>query len=85
MVTETWLRDRPELDSDLYDLEMGANLKAITLNRLPNNVGVAHGGVAVFYKKNVGNFRRIKFDNPELLPVVVTLQGTARKVVIVVA
>ena len=52
VVTETWLKDGPELDSDLKDLEFGAGLGSVVLNRPPNNrTGLFHGGVAIFYKK----------------------------------
>ena len=52
VVTETWLKVERDFDKDLLDLKHGVGISALTLNRAPNpNTGVAHGGVAVLYKK----------------------------------
>ena len=87
VVTETWLKDGPALEQDLQDLELGAGIKALTLNRPPNPVtGLAHGGVAVLFKKRIGNFKVFDFPNPdayEVLPVVGTITGTSRKMVVI--
>ena len=89
IVTETWFREGPELDIDLHELEMGTNIKAITLNRPPNQrTGVSHGGGAFFYRKSIGGFKKIKIDNPdsfEVLPVVSSLSGTSRKLAVIAA
>ena len=89
IVTETWFKDCPELDQRLSDLERGFGLCSLTRNREPNPLtGVAHGGVAVIYKKTMGKFKSIDFPNPEnyeVLPVVGSLMGTARKMVVVAA
>ena len=83
------MKDGHELDKDLRDLELGASLKAHTFNRPPNpTTGVCHGGVAVFYKKTVGSFKKIPLQNPdsfEVLPLVGSLRGSARKIVIIAA
>ena len=89
IITETWLKDSPQLDQDLADLEQGAGLSAILLNRAPNpTTGVSHGGVAVIYKKRIGNFKRISVSNPnnfEVLPVIGSLRGSSRKIVVIAA
>ena len=89
IVTETWFRDGPDLDPALSDLDLGAGISSITLNREPNQqTGVAHGGVALLYKKKIGNFKKIDFPNPEkyeVLPVVGSLKGQSRKIVLVAA
>ena len=88
VVTETWFKDGRKLDDDLSDLELGAGLACVTLNRDPNPAtGVAHGGVAVLSRKAVGSFKKIDsgIDNPEcfeVLPVIGNLRGTVRKIVI---
>ena len=52
IITETWFKDGPDLDRGLSDLELGAGISSIVLNREANQAtGVAHGGVAVMYKK----------------------------------
>ena len=66
VVTETWLRDGLALDEDLRDLELGAGLGALVLNRRPNpRTGVAHGGVGIFYRKAIGTFKPLSLPNPE--------------------
>ena len=89
VVTETWLKDGPELEQDLLDLEGGAGLSALTLNRDPNPLtGVAHGGVAIIWRKSIGSFKRIPLGlaNPEkfeVLPTVGSLRGSSRKLVVI--
>ena len=88
VVTETWLKDGPELDHDLADLELAAGISTLTLNRPPNLAGVAHGGVAVLHRKSMGNFKKIPVPNPdnfEVLPVIGTMSGTSRKIVVIAA
>ena len=86
IITETWFKDGPDLDQELSDLELGAGIGSVVLNREPNaTTGVAHGGVAVLYKKRIGSFKKIDFPNPdkfEVLPVVGSLKGQARKIVV---
>ena len=86
VITETWLKDSPELDQDLRDLEEGAGISSVTLNRLPNHLGVSHGGVAVLTRKGMGNFKKINVPNPdsfEVLPVIGSVIGSARKLVVI--
>ena len=86
VVTETWLKDGPELVHDLAELEQAAGIGAFTRNRAPNESGVAHGGVAVFFRKKLGNFKEIEISNPdnfEVLPVIGTISGTSRKIIVV--
>ena len=57
IITETWFKDGTDLDRDLSDLELGAGIASVVLNREPNaSTGVAHGGVAVLYKKKNRQF-----------------------------
>ena len=89
IITETWLKDGQDLEQNLSDLEHGAGLSLIPLNREPNPAtGVAHGGVAVVYRKKVGSFKKIDFPNPhgyEVLPVVGSIRGSSRKLVVIAA
>ena len=86
VVTETWFRDGPALDEDLSDLEHATGLAALTLNRPPNpNTGVSHGGVAVFFKKSFASFKKVQIPNPdnfEVLPLIGTMRGSSRKIVV---
>ena len=89
VITETWLKNGAHLDQDLLDLERGAGIGSLALNRDPNpNTGVAHGGVAVFFRSSVFSFEVFRFENPhkfEILPAVSTIRGSARKLVVVAA
>ena len=86
IVTETWFKDGQLLTDLTSDLELGAGIGMVTRNRDPNpQTGVAHGGVAVLFKKNIGSFKKIDIPNPdsfEVLPVIGTLMGTSRKMVV---
>ena len=87
IVTETWLKSGVELDLDLRDLEDGTGIAGFCLNRDPNpRTGVAHGGVAVFYKKSLGNMKVVDINNPEkfeILTVAGSIRGSARKIGII--
>ena len=89
VVTETWLKSGPGLERDLDDLEKGADVLPLTKNRDPHpTTGVCHGRVAVMYKKRIGRFKEIDFDNPdefEVLPTIGSIMGTCRKLVVVTA
>ena len=73
MVTETWLADGEPLERDVADLAHGAGLGLIHRNRAPNVHGVAHGGVAVVYRKNACNMTNIELTNPDGFEVLATL------------
>ena len=88
VITETWLKDGDALSEDLKDLEMGAGISSLVLNRAPNSRGVSHGGVGIFYKNTLGSFKKISLANPEkfeILPSIATIKGSARKLVVVAA
>ena len=53
-------------------------------NRPPNNRGVAHGGVAIFFKKSRLELKTFKMHNPdsyEVITLVGKISGLARKIV----
>ena len=89
IVTETWFRDGPDLDQDLLDLQLATGIGSIALNRPPNpTTGISYGGIAVFYRKRLGNFKRKPVANPdnfEVLPVIGSLSGCSRKLIVVAA
>ena len=89
VITETWLKDGVPLDDDLRDLEIGAGLGSLVLNRKPNpRTGDSHGGVGIFYRKAIGNFKPVPLFNPdcfEVLPSIATIKGSARKLVVMAA
>ena len=86
-VTETWLSDGQSLDEDKQDLFLGAGLSMLCKNRPKNsNSNTSYGGVAIFYREDVCNFKEITFpnqDNYEVLTAVGTMVGHVRKVVAV--
>ena len=84
VVTETWLADGEPLEKDVSDLACGAGLGMIYKNRRPNARGVAHGGVAVIYRKNACNLKEIDITNSEnfeVLPTVGNIPGYKEKLV----
>ena len=89
VVTETWFREGDDLREDLRELELGTDIASITRCRDPNaSTGVAHGGVAIMYKKRIGTFKEISITNPEkyeVLPAIGTLRGSSRKMLVIAA
>lgn len=85
VVTETWLKDLEEGAGLVWS---GAGLCTLTLNRFLNpQSGIAHGAVAVITIKNLGNFKKIPVTNPdcyEVLPVIGSLSGYSRKIIIII-
>lgn len=67
VITETWLANGEPLDADIVDLAHGAGLGLIHRNRAPNVRGVAHGGVAVVYRRSACNMTKIDMSNPDKL------------------
>ena len=64
VLTETWLRDGEELQANLLDLEQGAGISTLTLNRPPHpTTGVCHGGVAIMLKKTIGSFKTVSYTH----------------------
>ena len=49
LITESWLKDGPELVDSLQDLEMGEDLKIMHHNRKSRRGRTAGGGVALVY------------------------------------
>ena len=73
------------MEEDKLDLEHGAGLGMLTLNRKPNAAGVSHGGVAITFRKSFCSMSRIPAKNPdnfEVLPAVGTIPGHRRKLVV---
>lgn len=88
VITETWFSDGSKLERESEDLLLGKGLNAVTLNRPPGNAGYSHGGVAVIYRDSLAKAAPFSFPNPEkfeVLPVVLTVKGIKRKLVIIAA
>ena len=86
VITETWLKDSPELDEDLRNLEDGAGILCIHKNRKANHRGVAHGGVCVMARSDTVRLSRLKLHNPgnhEVLAVSAKLRGHEKYFVVV--
>ena len=86
IVTETWLANGQALDQDVQDLAGGAGLGLIHKNRPANAMGVAHGGVAVIYKKSECSVIEVDLPNPDGYEVLVTaasIPGYSRKLLVV--
>ena len=88
VVSETWLKDCPELEKDVEDLEEGSGYTMLYKNREPNDRGFSHGGIAILSRLSVCKFSAIKMPNPdsfEVLPAVGTVKGPSRKLIVVAA
>lgn len=86
IVTETRMRDGDKFETLLSDLRQAAGIGSITKNRRANaETGVAHGGVGIFYRISSASFKKMDFDTLdfEVLPVVGSLAGSCRKIVVV--
>ena len=84
VVTETWLADGEQLERDVEDLANGAGLGFLYRNRRANANGVAHGGVAVVYKKNACNMTKIEIQNSgdfEIIAALGNLPGYKEKLI----
>lgn len=81
-MTETWLADGEGLEEDAEDLIRCADLGMIYANRPVNSRGVAHGGVAIFFKKSRIELKQFKMHNPEgfeVIPAVGRITGISTK------
>ena len=86
VITETWLNDGEYLEQGKLDLQDGEGLSIITRNRKLGNRGVAHGGVCVMARESRAKMAPFRFHNPgnfEVLPVVASLKGHTRKLLLV--
>ena len=86
-MTETWLRDGPELEKDREDLSEGAGLGMVVRNRSrPAGNGVTYGGVAVLWRENFCTFKKVDCPNPSDFEVLVcagSIPGHSRKMVVI--
>ena len=69
IITESWLRDGPELENDLLDLEKGTSLKMVYKNRGRKsskthryNNSKRGGGVAIVYDSTKINMKELKIE-----------------------
>ena len=87
IITETWLSDGQHLEDDRQDLLLGAGLSMINRNRPRNmSTGLAHGGVALFFREEICTFKEIPFPNPDGFEVLVaagSIQGHTRKILVI--
>ena len=65
IITETWLLDGEALDEDLQDLLHGTGLGMVCRNRVRNDRGFSHGGMALVFDSTVCNFKPLEYPNPE--------------------
>ena len=88
VITESWLADGESLEEDKQDLLLGAGLSLLTKNRRRDPRGVAYGGVALFYREEVCNFKQIEVAGAgdfEVLIAAGSMRGHASKVVVIAA
>ena len=86
VVSETWLKDGEGLDNDRDDLREGAGMELICKNRQVNERGVAHGGVAIMYRKSAVSLRELRVDTAtdyEILVALGNIKGLSRKILVI--
>ena len=59
VITETWMKDGRECENLQEDLRAGSGIGSIFKNRIQNDHGVAHGGVAVLWRIGRIDFRQV--------------------------
>ena len=85
-VTETWLSDGESLDEDIQNFVHGTGLNMLCRNRVRNDRGFSHGGVALIFDTSACKFKVMEYPNPEdyeVLPCVGSIPGHSRKMVII--
>ena len=88
IVTETWLADGETLEEDRQDLLLGSGISMLYKNRPRDSRGAAYGGVALFFKDDICNFKEVTTaggDGYEVLTTVGNMRGHPRRVVVVAA
>ena len=73
VITETWLADGENLEEDLQDLALGAGVTMLCRNRTVNGKPSGHGGVALAFRNNTSEFRKLDLPNPDNLEVMVAV------------
>ena len=84
VVTETWLADGDTLEDDKQDLFLGAGISMLCRNRKKDSRGMSYGGVALFYREDMCNFKKLDLKNEddfEVLVAVGSLVGHSRKII----
>ena len=82
VVTETWLADGATLE-DKQDLLLGTGLLLLCKNRKPDDRGMSYGGVGLFFREELCNFKQLSMNNShnyEILTAVGSIQGLSRKI-----
>ena len=86
MVTETWLSDGDSMEEDVSNFVLGTGIGMIYRNREANDRGISYGGVAIVFKSDAVDMRKMDHPNPsnyEVLAGVCTLPGHARRLVVI--
>ena len=86
IVTETWLSDGEGIEEDVDDLIHRAGLGFLYQNREPNNRGVSHGCVGIFFNMFDLSLAPVKMPNPrdfEVLMAIGMVKGISHKIVVI--
>ena len=74
------------LEEDRQDLLLGAGLSLLYKNKKRDSRGVAYGGVAIFFKKDICNFKPVNIgggDDLEILIAAGSMRGHSRKIFVI--
>ena len=85
LVTESWLRDGPQLRADIDDLNDGKNIDMITYNRKTRSKKTAGGGIALLFNKSRICFKeyKVRKGKAEILCATAKIKNTSRKLVVI--
>ena len=81
------MADGDTLEEDRQYLLLGAGVSMLNKNRPPDTRGMPYGGVALFFKEDICNFKPVNIctNDFEILVAAGSMRGHTRKVVIVAA
>ena len=83
-ITETWFKGGKQLDRELRDIEMAADIKFICKNRKGRG-HVCRGGVCLAFRASLANLKERKLkemDRFEVLCVTGTVRKISRKIIV---
>ena len=84
VITESWLRDGPQLRKSIDDLKEGRDIDMLTMNRRTRSNKTAGGGIAILFNKNRLTFKeyKIKKGKSEVICATAKIVNTSRQLVV---
>lgn len=85
VITESWLRDGPQLRKSIEDLREGRDIDMLTMNRRTRSNKTAGGGIAILFNKNKLTFKeyKIRRGKSEIICATARIVNTSRRLVVI--